>query len=162
MSNLTSLGILLSRGGSSADEGGTKSMDGGNGSSVGLVALYCFKHTFLDQIPLSGAGSTIKIIYSFSESMSKLVEVSYSLVLREMICQPIPFTILFFFLGTTMIHCPPSTRSGCTHIISPLGAETGTKPWVCGGCGPILTLCVIISGTMTHFGILNFGNFRPN
>lgn len=84
LSNLTSLALLLSRGGSSTDREGTEFAERFDDGSVGLIASYCLSYDFLDRVPLTGIGSTIRMIYSSSESVSRLVEVSYFPVPREM------------------------------------------------------------------------------
>lgn len=75
LSNQTSLGLLLLRGGSDADERATEFTAGRFGSSTGLIESYYFRYTFPDQVPLTGL--VIKTIYSSYESMSRLVKVSY-------------------------------------------------------------------------------------
>lgn len=62
----------------------TENVEGFISGFIGLVASYYLRYTFPDRVSLIRAGSAIRTIYSPSESISKLVEVSYSPILREM------------------------------------------------------------------------------
>lgn len=78
LSNLNSLGLILWRGGSGADRGGTISAEVFDSNSVGLDTSYCLRYAFPDQVPLTRTESSIRTICSSLELVSKLVEVSCS------------------------------------------------------------------------------------
>lgn len=131
----------------------TENVEGFISGFIGLVASYYLRYTFPDRVSLIRAGSAIRTIYSPSESISKLVEVSYSPILREMHDNS-SFHLLLLFLRDDCCSLSLFNEVGWTLIGPPFTVGTGIRAWAWWWCELILIVSFIILGTILHLAPL--------